>query len=187
MQPRDLIDQRLDAATAAVDALRSRVDELASIVEDLRQRVVEGATVLTCGNGGSAAEAMHLAEELIGRYRGSRAPIPAVCLNADPTALTCIANDFGFEEIFARQARALCRPGDVLIVFSTSGMSSNIVRALDVARERDGFSIGLLGRDGGDALDRCDRAIVIPGEESASIQEAHQIILHIMCEMFENA
>ena len=120
-----------------------------------------GGTLFTCGNGGSTADALHLAEELIGRYRANRRPLPALCLAADPTALTCIANDFGYEQIFSRQLAALAHPGDVLVCLSTSGASANIVNALRVGRECGVHAIALLGKDGGAARGLADQEVII--------------------------
>ncbi len=155
------------------------------VIETIGRIVAAGGKVVTCGNGGSAAEALHFSEELVGRYRSDRPAIPAICLNADPTALTCIANDFGFDEIFARQCEALLAADDVLVVFTTSGRSVNLLRALDVARERRAATVGFLGGDGGPALDRCDVSIIVPGPDSAAIQEVHQMLMHAVCEQFE--
>jgi D-sedoheptulose 7-phosphate isomerase len=144
-----------------------------------------GGTIFTAGNGGSAAQAMHLAEELIGRYRSNRAPHRAICLNVDPAAITCIANDFGFEKVFARQCEALLREGDALVVLSTSGTSPNIIAALETARKKGATTIGLLGRTGGTCRDLCDHALLIPSDDSAHIQEAHQAAIHLICEAVE--
>lgn len=144
-----------------------------------------GHKVLTCGNGGSATDASHLAEELIGRYRGNRRPLPAVSLGADPSALTCIANDYGFDEIFARQVEGLGRAGDVLVAFTTSGNSPNVVRALHRARERGLSSICLTGKSGGEALGLADVAVHIPDSDTARIQEMHTFCLHVICEAAE--
>jgi D-sedoheptulose 7-phosphate isomerase len=176
--------RRLDEALAALDARRSDATHL---IGTIGRVVASGGTIVTCGNGGSAAESLHLAEELIGRYRTDRPAIRAICLNADPTALTCIANDFGFDEIFARQCEALLSPEDALVVFTTSGRSRNLIRALDVARTRGATTVGFLGGDGGPALERCDASIVIPGPDSAAIQEVHQMLMHAVCEQFEAA
>jgi D-sedoheptulose 7-phosphate isomerase len=156
-----------------------------AIAERLASCLRTGGTMYTCGNGGSAAEALHLAEELIGRYRGDRAPHRAVCLNADPTALTCIANDFGFDLIFARQCAALLTPRDALVAFSTSGDSRNILAALETARQTGALTIGLLGRGGGAAARLCDVRVVVPSDDTAHIQEAHQTVLHLLCEVLE--
>ena len=139
----------------------------------------------TCGNGGSAAQALHLAEELIGRYRSNRPPLRAVCLNADPTALTCIANDFGFDQVFARQCEALLTPGDVLLVFSTSGKSPNLIKALEISRTRGCTAIALLGKDGGECGVLCDQALIVAADDSAHVQEAHLVVLHLICEALE--
>ena len=142
------------------------------------------SVAIACG-GGSAAEALHFAEELIGRFNQDRPPLRATCLNADTTALTCIGNDYGFEEIYSRQCLGLGRPGDVLAVFSTSGNSENIVRALKTAVENGISTIGFLGKDGGAAAEFCSTVFLAPGEDSASIQESHQVALHAICNCFE--
>lgn len=146
-----------------------------------------GGTIFTCGNGGSAADAMHLAEELIGRYRSNRRPLAAVCLNADPTALTCIANDFSFEDIFSRQVEGLAGPNDLLVCFSTSGKSPNILRALAATRTAGAKSLALLGRGGGPAKGQADFEIVIDSQDTARIQEVHTLILHALLERIEEA
>lgn len=183
----DLIRTRLDGALSAIKSLREQVESIDRIGRLLVERIEAGGTIFTSGNGGSAAEAMHLAEELIGRYRDNRPPIRAVCLNADPTALTCIANDFGYDAVFARQCEALARPGDVLIVFSTSGSSENLIRGLDQARRNGATTVGLLGRDGGPCRGLCDHALVVEADDSAHIQEAHQVVMHVLCEYAEDA
>jgi len=187
------VRDRLAASAATVTGLAEQVQAIVSLTAAISECLEAGGTLYTCGNGGSAAQALHLAEELVGRYRGNRPPRSALCLNADPTALTCIANDFGFEHVFSRPCETLLRPADVLLVFTTSGNSENLVRALDVARSRGATTLGLLGNGGGRCLERCDHAVVIGGTaagagrpiESAHIQEAHLVILHLICEAFE--
>ena len=154
-------------------------------MKSIQAIVAQGGTLYTCGNGGSAAQALHFSEELLGRFRADRRPLPSTCLNADPTALTCIANDYGFQSIFSRQAQALLGPGDGLVVFSTSGRSENIINVLNVAAQRGSKRIGFLGGDGGPARDLCDVSVVIEGSDTASIQEAHQTLLHACCELLE--
>ncbi|MDG1977059.1 MAG: SIS domain-containing protein [Phycisphaerales bacterium] len=173
---------RLDAALASIDA---DPDSVVRLLQAIEATVRRGGTILTCGNGGSAAEALHLAEELIGRYRGDRPPIRSMCLNADPTALTCIANDFGFEAIFARQVEAMATDLDALVIFSTSGRSPNLLAALEAARARNATTIGFLGGDGGEARALCDVSVVVGGRDSAAIQEVHQFLMHACCEQFE--
>ena len=146
-----------------------------------------GGKILTCGNGGSAADALHMAEELVGRYRNNRRSLPGVCLNADPTALTCIGNDFGFDEIFSRQVEGLGVKGDVLVCFSSSGNSPNIVRALDAARKRGVRSVALLGKDGGKARGKADLELIVASADTARIQEAHTLLLHALLERVEQS
>ncbi|MFQ3662491.1 MAG: SIS domain-containing protein [Chloroflexaceae bacterium] len=174
--------EELAAVLKAFAPQAARVDTVAGIVT---RALLAGHTLFTCGNGGSAADALHLAEELVGRYRSDRRPLAAVCLNADVGALTCIANDFGYGAIFARQFIALARPGDVLVVFSTSGNSENILNVLRAARERSITSIALLGKGGGPASALADHPIIVPSANSARIQEVHGLILHAICEEVE--
>jgi D-sedoheptulose 7-phosphate isomerase len=176
---------RIEAALAAIESLRQQAAAIDRIAERLAERLRSGGTLYTAGNGGSAAEALHLAEELIGRYRTNRPPLRAVSLVADPTALTCIANDFGFAEIFARPCAALVRGGDVLFLFSTSGRSENLLRAAAIARAKGALVVGLLGPEGGPLAPLCDEVVLVRGRDSAAIQEAHQVVLHAFCERLE--
>jgi len=145
-----------------------------------------GQKILTCGNGGSAADAMHMAEEFIARYRSNRRSLPAVCLNADPTVITCIANDFGYDEIFARQVAGLGVRGDLLVCFTTSGNSVNCLRALTVAKAHGLVTVALLGKDGGKAKGVADFEIIVAHRDTARIQEAHTLILHALLEVVEH-
>jgi D-sedoheptulose 7-phosphate isomerase len=142
-------------------------------------------TIFWCGNGGSAAESSHLAVELIGRFKNNRRSLPSLSLNADTSAITCIANDFGYDEIFARQLEGLGKKGDVLVVLSSSGKSENILRVLRKAKEMNITSIALLGKGGGQAVFVSDFSIVIESEETARIQEMHLLIGHTFCEYVE--
>lgn len=181
------ISEKIDRAAAVIASLKSQAETIAAACSTLRVCLRNHGKVLTFGNGGSAAEAMHLSEELVGRYRADREPYPALCLNADPTALTCIANDFGFDDIFARQVRAFAHEGDVVVAFSTSGKSPNILAALREARALRAATIGLLGKGGGPAAPLCDLAITVASNDTEHIQEAHQVILHLMLEAVESA
>lgn len=183
----ELIQKRIEGSIAAVTSLRAHIRRIGEIGEIIVERLNAGGTLFTCGNGGSAAQAMHLAEELVGRYRSDRPPVSAVCLNADPTALTCIANDFGFDQVFARQCQALVGSQDVLVVFSTSGNSPNVQNALRAAKARGCLTVGFLGRDGGECGRICDHPVIVdaPGGDSAHIQESHQVLLHLLCEVVE--
>lgn len=184
-QLNDLILTRLAGSLDAIASLRDQLSDLGRLIGVIQTRLDAGGVIYTCGNGGSAAEALHLAEELIGRYCDNRPPKRSICLNADPTAITCIANDFGFDEVFARQITGLGREHDALVVFSTSGRSRNVVRALAAARDVGVTTIGLLGKDGGDALALCDEALVVWSSDTAHIQEAHQVVLHLILEAIE--
>ena len=167
------------ASSVALDYAVERAGD--AILASLRR----GGKILTCGNGGSAADALHLAEELVGRYKGDRRPFAAVCLNADVTALTCIANDYGYDRIFSRQVEALGRPGDVLVGFSTSGKSPNVLAAFHQARSMGVTTICLSGKDGGSIKGLCDHEIIVPSFTTARIQEVHTLILHQWLETIE--
>ncbi len=144
----------------------------------------ERGKVLTAGNGGSAADAIHFAEELVVRFQKTRRGLAAIAL-CDPGVVTCAANDFGYDQIFSRQVEALGNPGDIFIALSTSGNSPNVVRALKAAREQHMVTVGFLGRDGGQAKEWCDIPLVIPHSSTARIQEAHKLLYHCLCEWIE--
>ncbi|MCE5228977.1 SIS domain-containing protein [bacterium] len=163
------------------------VGSIAHIAEVTVERLKAGNKVLTMGNGGSACDAQHLTQELVGRYKANRRPLPAICLNVDGGAMTCIGNDFGFNQIFARQVETFALPGDVVIVFTTSGQSPNILEALKMARARGAVTVGLLGRDGGEASGLCDYKLIVPHQESSRIQEVHGFVLHVICEAVDRA
>jgi D-sedoheptulose 7-phosphate isomerase len=140
--------------------------------------------VMVAGNGGSAADAMHLAEELSVRFEKNRQALAAIAL-CDPTAITCAANDFGYEKIFSRQIEALGNPGDLLIVFTTSGNSPNILRAIAQAKSSKLITVAFLGRDGGKAKGLCDIEFVVPANTSHRVQEGHKILYHTLCEWID--
>jgi D-sedoheptulose 7-phosphate isomerase len=175
----------LSALEETVKRCHSLVPAVEAAGRALAERVKAGSKVLTCGNGGSAADAMHLAEEMTGRYRANRKALPALSLSADGTALTCIGNDWSFEHVFSRQVEAFGQAGDVLVVFSTSGKSPNILKALEVAKGRKMLKLGALGKGGGPAQTLCDHAIVVPSEDTSRIQEIHGWIIHAWLECVE--
>ena len=142
-------------------------------------------TVFWCGNGGSAAESSHLAAELIGRFKSNRRPLSSISLNSDIASITCIANDFGYEEIFSRQIEGLAKKGDVLIVLSTSGLSQNICNALIKSKELGVETIAFLGKEGGIAKGLANHSIVVASSETARIQEIHLLLGHTLCEAIE--
>jgi len=175
---------------AAHIALAQRVmDEqlpaIARMAELLVSCYQQGHKVVFCGNGGSAADAQHLAAELVGRYLIDRPPLPALALHTDTSALTAIANDYSYEDVFARQAEAHLVPGDVLVALTTSGTSPNVLKAVEVARRKGCVVLGLLGRDGGTVLPLCDAALVVPAQQSFLIQEVYMIAGHWLCDMVE--
>ena len=146
-----------------------------------------GGKLMFCGNGGSAADSQHLASEFTGRFINDRRPLAALALTTDSSALTCIANDYSFDDVFCRQVLGLGREGDCLIVISTSGNSRNVIRAAEAARGGGMRTVGLLGRDGGKLRDLCDVPIVVPSMSTARIQEAHSFIGHTLCALVEQA
>lgn len=145
------------------------------------QSLQKGGKLMLCGNGGSAADSQHLAAEFTGRFSKDRPPIAAVALSTDTSALTCIGNDYSFNDIFARQVQALGKAGDCLIAISTSGNSGNVLAAVAAAKSLGISTIGLLGRDGGKLKAQCDISIVVPSQVTARIQEAHILIGHSLC------
>ena len=145
------------------------------------QSLQKGGKLMLCGNGGSAADSQHLAAEFTGRFSKDRPPIAAVALSTDTSALTCIGNDYSFNDIFARQVQALGKAGDCLIAISTSGNSVNVLAAVAAAKSLGISTIGLLGRDGGKLKAQCDISIVVPSQVTARIQEAHILIGHSLC------
>jgi D-sedoheptulose 7-phosphate isomerase len=144
-----------------------------------------GNKVLLCGNGGSAADAQHIAAELVGRYEQERRSFPAIALTTDTSALTALSNDYGYEEVFARQVQGLAVAGDVLIAISTSGKSANVIKAAEKARALGCQVVGLTGGSGEPLTSHCDIAIVVPSERTSRVQEAHITIGHLWCEMVD--
>jgi D-sedoheptulose 7-phosphate isomerase len=179
------IQHRLDGTLDVITWLRSQAAAIESIGRLLAQTLQSGGLVMTAGNGGSAAEALHFSEELIGRYRSDRPAKRSICLNADSTALTCIGNDYGFEQVFARGVEGLGRPHDLVVGLSTSGRSPNIIRMFETSRRIGCRTLGLLGSDGGPCLSLCDFSIVVPSTDSAHVQEAHLAAIHLLCEFLE--
>ena len=151
----------------------------------LAELLAGGGKLMFCGNGGSASDSQHLAAELTGRFIKDRRPLAGLALTTDTSALTSVGNDYSFDDVFSRQVTALGRAGDGLVAISTSGNSRNVLRAVAAAREAGVFTLGLLGRDGGQLLQACDAAIVVPSQVTARIQEAHILIGHTLCGVIE--
>ena len=167
------------------------IDTMILKIEEASQLIVStlksGNKVLLCGNGGSAADAQHIAAELTGRYKSERRGLPAIALTTDTSALTAISNDYGYDRVFDRQVEALVNKGDLLIGISTSGNSSNILSALTLAKELDCATLGMSGKDGGKMNEVCDLNLVIPSDDTPRIQEMHILIGHILCQAVDDA
>lgn len=169
-------------AIQAAESLDVQIDQAAELmVECLRV----GNKILVCGNGGSAADAQHFAAELVGKMARQRRALPAISLAVDPSTVTALGNDYGFENVFARQVEALGNPGDILLAISTSGHSSNVLKALAAAQSANLNTVALLGEGGDASLDDCDISIRIPSCNSQRVQELHMAVLHIICEHIE--
>ena len=187
MDHKRAVEQSLGDSARTIESLKPYSDSIVDAGEGIVAALKAGNKVLMAGNGGSAAEALHMAEELVGRFKADRVSLPGIALVADATALTCIGNDYGFDRIFSRQIEGLGKPGDVAVLFSTSGNSVNIGLALEAAHKKGMKTLCLLGRDGGKLAGQATWQVIVPGRETARIQEAHQVILHIILEMVEQA
>lgn len=182
-----IIKHSLQEAKNSLDGFIQDPQQIAIMgeaVEVIRGVFVRQGQIFACGNGGSMCDAMHFAEEWTGRFRKNRHPLPAMALS-DPAHLTCVANDFGFDEIFARPLLAFGHTGDLLIAISTSGNSANVLRAVEAAKSREMKVFGLLGQDGGKIKPHCDLCLIAPGKTSDRIQEIHMVVLHILIEAVE--
>ena len=175
----------LNDSIAAIRSIFDLEDTVAVAADLLRETLLSGHKVLACGNGGSASDSAHFATELACRFVADRRPYPAISLTGDGGLLTAIGNDYSYAELFARQVRAFGTSGDLLIALTTSGKSENIKRALEQAKELGLRSIALLGRDGGSCLGLADVELLIPEQVTARIQEAHKVIVHLLCELVE--
>ena len=173
-------------ALAEHAAVLARISELLPAVERVARLLIgtfaAGGRVLTLGNGGSACDAQHLAEVLLAHYRRDRRPLAATALTADGPALTCIANDYAFEDVFSRQVQGLARPGDVVVAFTTSGRSENVVRALAAAKEAGAATVLFTGGEGAPASGHADHVLLVPSGSTARVQEMHVLLLHLLLE-----
>ena len=180
-----ILEKQLGSLERAVAAVKASLPELDRCAELIADGLQGGGKILAAGNGGSACDALHLCEELVGRYRDNRRALPAISLAADGTTLTCIGNDFGFDQIFARQVEALGRPGDVLVLFTTSGNSPNLLRALHAAKALGLRIVIFSGRGGGKLAGLADAEWIVPAENGARVQELHGFALHVILEVVE--
>jgi D-sedoheptulose 7-phosphate isomerase len=178
------LGQHIETFDALLSQCGSQIDDCANIILGT---VKNGGKILICGNGGSAADAQHIAAEFVGRYETERRALPAIALTTDTSALTALANDYGFERVFARQVEALAQPGDCLIAISTSGNSPNVIAAVMTARSLGCRVIGMTGAKGKKLASLSDACLMVPSDRTARIQEAHITIAHIWCELVDEA
>jgi D-sedoheptulose 7-phosphate isomerase len=169
------------------DVINKCEPELLKIAHKAIQTLKNGNKILLCGNGGSAADAQHIAAELTGRYKSNRKGLASIALTTDTSAISAISNDFGYDMVFSRQVEALANKGDMLIGISTSGNSKNIINALKLANELECITIGLSGNSGGDMNNICDINLVVPSNNTPRIQEMHILFGHIICQAIDNA
>ncbi|MCT7531721.1 D-sedoheptulose 7-phosphate isomerase [Aliarcobacter cryaerophilus] len=182
---------------AIIKEFLAHQETIAKVIETMQEPLLEasklavetlrnGNKILLCGNGGSAADAQHIAAELTGRYKTERRGLPGIALTTDTSALTAIGNDYGYDRVFDRQVEALANKGDLLIGISTSGNSKNVINALKVAREMGCKTLGLTGRDGGAMNELCDINLVVPSNDTPRIQEMHILFAHTICQIIDN-
>jgi D-sedoheptulose 7-phosphate isomerase len=181
----DWLEDQLGDHVAVAEAMAALSGEIRSAGALVCERLARGGTVYTLGNGGSAADAQHLTGELVGHYKRNRRPLPAVTLSADASAMTCIANDYSYADVFQRQVEALARPGDVVVAFTTSGRSLNVVAALAAAQAKGATTLLFAGGDGGPAMVHSDRALLVPSKSTQRVQEMHTLMLHLISEMVD--
>ncbi len=175
----------------AVKELKGLLDSLDfTILENIASEIIssikDGNKLMICGNGGSAADAQHMAAEFVNRFLKERKPLPAIALTTDTSNLTSIANDYSFDDVFLKQVEAIGKKGDVLIGISTSGNSSNVFKALDKAKSMGIKTVGFLGKNGGKIKEVCDLVLIVPSDSTPRIQEVHGFIIHVICEIVEN-
>jgi phosphoheptose isomerase len=181
----DLLNAHLDDHLETIHALRSVLPTLSSWGDELADRLLHGRRLLAVGNGGSAAEAQHLTAEIVGRFDGERRPFSAISLHAETSSVTAIANDYGYDQVFARQVLAHARAGDIVMLFSTSGRSANLRYAAEAARRVGATTWALTGTAPNPLCEECDEHIALPGP-SAGVQEAHLVALHLLCRVFDD-
>lgn len=185
----ELLRDRIRASVATKQSMLDDEEMLAVLAEVAGRMVAamrDGHTVFFCGNGGSSTDAQHLSAELLGRFYRDRAPLPSVCLSDNTAAVTAIANDYSYEEVFSRQLAGLGRPGDVLVGLSTSGGSANVLRAMEQARLSGMMTVGFTGRTGGKLAAAADHVFRAPSDDTPRVQECHLLVGHTLCEIIEN-
>lgn len=180
------LDRAINDSIRTLESLKNLGPEVTRATGLIEQCLRAGNKLLICGNGGSATDASHFATELVVRFTKDRRALPAICLTSDSGILTAAGNDYGFDEVFARQVAAFGVPGDVLICLTTSGKSQNLIRALEEAKAGKLKTIAFLGRDGGSTCGIADLDLLVKSDSTARVQEAHQLLLHVVCEIIES-
>jgi D-sedoheptulose 7-phosphate isomerase len=184
----DRVTAHFQESIAVKQASQSLVPNVALAADVMATALLEDGKILSCGNGGSAADSQHFSGELLGRFERERPGLPAVALTTDSSTLTAVANDYDFADIFAKQVRALGRPGDVLLAISTSGHSENVTRAIETAHSREMKVVALTGRDGGriaQILSTADIELRVPADRTCRIQEVHLLLIHCLCDLID--
>lgn len=183
----EIIKQRfLDHLEVANAVMNSGIlQQIEHVAAEIKKSLANGNKVMFCGNGGSAADSQHLAAEFVGRFQKERAGLPAIALTVDTSILTAVGNDYGYDKVFVRQVEALARPGDVLVGISTSGNSGNVVQAVELAKAKGVFCVGMTAAGGGKLAELCDECLVVPAKVTARAQEMHILIGHILCELVD--
>jgi len=184
---KSIIENEFSAHLKVAQQISSLTDQVEVAAKMCIDSLKNSGKILIFGNGGSAADAQHIAAELVGRYKIERKGLPAIALTTDSSALTCISNDYGYEQVFNRQVEALANTGDVAIGISTGGTSSNVISALDVAKNIGCKTIGFSGRGGGEMNALCDVDLIVPAEDTPRIQEMHIVIGHTICHLIDLA
>ncbi len=183
---REIVTYHLEEHKKTLDLLfDDSIDKIIDMAGKIVNALENNKTIFWCGNGGSASDSQHLAAELIGRFKDNRIPLKSIALNSDTSAITCIANDFGYDEIFARQLEGLGSSGDIFIPISTSGNSQNIINAINLAKKKNIITLALLGKGGGKAIDIVHDYILVNSQTTARVQEMHITIGHILCDLIE--
>ena len=182
---KELINKHIQEHNDVLDSILLLDESIEKVANIFLSCLDGGGTIFWCGNGGSASDSQHLAGELVGRFVDERKPLKSISLTADSAVMTCIVNDYGYEHIFSRQIEALGSKGDVLVGITTSGNSKNVLNAFEVAKNKGVWTIGLLGKGGGLAIDLVDESIIISSNSTARVQEMHILVGHILCDLIE--
>lgn len=183
----NIIQQRFQEHMEVAQAVMQSdiLEQIERVAEVVKQALADGHKVLFCGNGGSAADSQHLAAEFVGRFQKERRGLPAIALTVDTSILTAVSNDYGYDKVFVRQVEALAQAGDVLFGITTSGNSANVVEAVELAKQKGVFCVGMTAAGGGKMAVMCDECIAVPAKVTARAQEMHILIGHILCELVD--